>query len=86
MLRIALAAEFDCAESCCISDATTTAKPRPCSPSLAVSMLAFRESRLVCDAIAVIRSVAVLVLATDSFVRLVCSALCKSPKTYKALH
>lgn len=85
MLRIALAAEFDCAESCCISDAIT-AKPCPCSPSLAASMLAFRESRLVCEVIAVIRSVAVLILATDSFVRLVCSALCKSQKTYKALH
>ncbi len=36
-------------------------------------MLAFKESRFVCEAIAVISSVVELIFATDSLVRLVCS-------------
>ena len=69
---ISPAARLDCSESCWISDATTE-NPLPCSPARAASILAFKDSRFVWEAIAVISSVVELILATDSLVRLVCS-------------
>ena len=53
-----------------ISDATT-ANPRPASPALAASILAFNASRLVCDAILLIRSIIDCILP-------VCSRSCPS--------
>ena len=72
MDAILLALSLDCSASFCIWLATT-ANPRPCSPALAASIEALRDSRLVSSAISVISAVASRIRATDSLVVLVCS-------------
>ena len=63
-----------CSASFCISLATT-ANPRPASPALAASILAFSERRFVWLAIEAIRSTASWILTTDSFVFMICAAI-----------
>ena len=67
-------AVLDCSARFWIWDATT-AKPLPASPALAASMLAFRESRLVSDAISEINWEAFRIFCADSFVWVVCSEI-----------
>ena len=52
--------------------AATTAKPRPLSPALAASILAFKLRRLVSSAMEVIISVAARIFWADSLVKSVC--------------
>ena len=44
------------------TSSATTAKPRPCSPALALSMAAFKASKLVCSATCEIVSIMLLIL------------------------
>ena len=62
---------FDCSASFWIW-AATTANPRPLSPALAASILAFKLRRFVSSAIEVIISVAAWIFCADSFVKFVC--------------
>ena len=71
---ISFADSFDCSASFWIC-AATTAKPRPCSPALAASIDAFKESRFVSSAISVIILAASWILLADAFVVSVCSAI-----------
>ena len=69
-----LADSSDCSANFLISLATTP-KPRPASPALAASMLAFSDNKLVCDAMSDIIFTMSLILYIESCVDLILSAI-----------
>ena len=58
------------------TSSATTANPRPCSPALAASIAAFKASKFVCSAMALMTSITDPILSLSCLSCLICSLVC----------